>query len=354
MKKAKKRPGTPKQTALAPKPAGQSALIAPKLPDGVASASPVPIQNASRTPPTRSQLLPGTPKPAATVASDWRHDTRVRDGKWLEERIELLWKLFFSDLRRSSPIQSNFGIVAKNRFGSISLRSGASLIRLNGLFADPELPLCFLDETLTHELIHYAHGFGSTLTRKYADPHRGGVIALEAAKRGLESLHAEGEEWRKNNWAAFYERKKPVSVRQSEMRTAVQESMWESFVSRPDARTLEEVRAVLEEVAPRFGFVDAPFEVEWLFATTRRTGTSYLYSEIEVLKLHGLLSDRMVPNVVIEFELGYWLAREAVGGNWNHIRHLLITSGSEEVVKQAMEWRDKVWGGFRQTRHPLR
>ncbi len=354
MKKAKKRPNTPKRNSLAPKPAGQPAFIATKSPEGVASDSPIPTRNIARTPLTRSQLQPDSPKITATTASDWKNDTRIRDARWLEERIELLWKLFFSDLRRASPIQSNFGIIAKNRFGSIGMRGGVSLIRLNSLFADPELALCFLDETLTHELIHYAHGFGSTLPRKYADPHRGGVIALEATKRGLESLHAEGDEWRKNHWAAFYERKKPVSVRQSEMRSAVQESIWESFVSRPDARTLEEVRASLEVIAPRFGFVDAPFEVEWLFATTRRTGTSYLYSELEVLKLHGLLSDRTVPNVVIEFELSYWLAREAVGGNWNHIRHLLNTSGFEETTQLAMEWRNKVWGVFRQTRHPLR
>ena len=281
--------------------------------------------------------------------------TEIRTESWLAERIELIWKLHFSNVRRISPIVCNFGIVGKNRFGSISLRNGASVIRLNRLFADPELPLFVLDETLAHELVHYAHGFGSKLPRLYADPHRGGVIDLEMEKRGLTPLHLRAEEWRKAHWDAFHSRKLPGASLRKKARNDVNQTLWDRFLTGKDFRKLETLQMRLEEIASGFGFADAPpFDLEWLYASTRQTGLSYSYPKEEIVRIHGVAASRLTPDYVIDFELAYWVAREAVGGNWRSIENVLHAAGYKETTLQAIAWRNSQWNRVRIRLHPLK
>ena len=310
----------------------------------------------SRTPIARttSPILSLVDKDEITIDKD-EITSQFRTEIWLKERIELIWRHHFADVPRKSAIISSFGIIAKNRFGSIALRNGVSVIRLNRLFADPELPLFFLDETLAHELVHYVHGFGSTLPRIYADPHRGGVIELELERRGLTPLHLRAEEWRKLHWAEFYQKKCPESTLIKQFKTEASHKIWDAYLNRAGFRKLEDIQARLEEIAPIFGFADAPpFELEWNYASTRLTGMSYFYPKEEIVRIHGLLASPTVPDCVLDFELAYWVAREMVGGGWKSIECVLNAASFEETTQHAFAWRSTYWNGFRTRNHPLR
>mgnify|MGYP001608191378 CR=1 FL=1 len=47
--------------------------------------------------------------------------TRVRDHDWLKNKLDLLLKKYFSDIKITNPVEIRFGREAKFRFGSIKL-----------------------------------------------------------------------------------------------------------------------------------------------------------------------------------------------------------------------------------------
>src|SRR5438067_1493992 len=75
----------------------------------------------------------------------------------------------------------------KLRLGLISTCDVQLTIRIgiNSLLALPEAPHCLTLITVAHELVHYWHGFGSPLPRRYQHPHRGGIVTRELKERGL-------------------------------------------------------------------------------------------------------------------------------------------------------------------------
>lgn len=278
----------------------------------------------------------------------------ARDENWLSERVRLLRQIHFADVPRGYPITTRFGIRARNRFGSIGAQDQKTIILVNRLFADPFVPVFVVDGTLAHELAHYAHGFGSGLPKLYADPHRGGVVDKELEKRGLGELTRKSDLWRKLNWDNFYEaRCTDITAR----RTARQESAeqrWNILLNSPVSRTEQHLQDSLIRLAPKFGFIDAPFDIEWLRASLRQTAPSYWFARSQVVRLHGLLADRRVPSSMIEFELGYWLARQAVGDNGAKIQRALALAGLQSSSEEALRWRQRAWTAFCNRHHPLK
>ena len=114
----------------------------------------------------------------------------MRDNAWLENRLNNIWKKYFSDVKRKNPINVRFGRNALYRFGSIRLdrRTKSSFITINGNFRSNTLSVQVIDHTLAHELVHYAQGFSSKNPRLHRYPHRGGVIDKELRERGLNHL----------------------------------------------------------------------------------------------------------------------------------------------------------------------
>ncbi|MSR68338.1 hypothetical protein EXS66_00950 [Candidatus Saccharibacteria bacterium] len=126
-----------------------------------------------------------------------------RNQSWLESLLNYVWGAHFSDIARSNQIKIIFGKKAKRRLGSIGLDSndpGISIIRINPIFKDMEVPQFVVVATIVHEMTHYAHGFNSPLQQKQQHPHRGGVIKQEFAERGLEYMYLEQQTWLKENW----------------------------------------------------------------------------------------------------------------------------------------------------------
>jgi hypothetical protein len=59
--------------------------------------------------------------------------------------------------------------------------------------------------TIAHELVHYAHGFGSPLPRQHKYPHANGVVERELASRALSEYLYCCNQWIDKYWYSFYD-----------------------------------------------------------------------------------------------------------------------------------------------------
>ena len=279
-----------------------------------------------------------------------------RNDAWLMERVALLRENHFADVPQGFPIVAKFGSRARYRFGSIAARNGRTIILINSLFAAPDVPIYVVDATIGHELAHYAHGFGSGLPKKYAHAHRGGVVDKELEARGLGELSAKAEQWRKAHWEEFHLTQCDDLTEQKTQKQAALELRWEMLLARPQSRSEAELCGRLNLLLPKFGIKPeaCDFTVEWLRATPRQAGLSYWFAAERVLRLHGLLADRRVPGVVLDFELAYWIARRAAGAKWQNVHFALCNAGLEKTAEEALRWRNHAWTQFCNRNHPLK
>ncbi len=290
------------------------------------------------------------PEPSA------QHTLIYRDNAWLNDRLETIRKVHFSDVAHGFPIDIKFGIRARYRFGSIAARNRRTVILINQLFADPIVPDYVVDSTIVHEMAHYAHGFGSGLPRLYTDPHRGGVIDKELAKRGLMAMTELSEKWRTANWETHYNANcSDIRARKDQKLESVTEQ-WSSVFTKKGARSEEQLRQILHKILKRLGTAagEAVFQVGWLEASVRQAGTSYWFPGTQTVRLHGLLADTRVPITVVEFELTYWIIRLRVGNVWSTIHAEMKRVGCKDVAEEALRWRQSSWNTFRKRNHPLK
>ena len=120
-----------------------------------------------------------------------------RDNAWLKQRLDDLWANYFSDVEVTNPVVIRFGRYSKYRLGSIRLnrKSKISQITITGMFKKLSIDSRVVDQTIAHELCHYAHGFSSFRPRLHKYPHYGGVINKELRLRGLEALIRAYSKW---------------------------------------------------------------------------------------------------------------------------------------------------------------
>jgi len=132
--------------------------------------------------------------------------TSTRDDRWLAHILDRIWDDFFTDTPRLNEVCVNFRGVWKSRLGSISMSHdhSATCIQINALLRLPEVPEHVTRITLAHELVHYAHGFGSPLPRRYKHPHRGGIVKRELLHRGMADEYAAYDAWIYDRWYDFY------------------------------------------------------------------------------------------------------------------------------------------------------
>lgn len=131
----------------------------------------------------------------------------LRDDTWLADHLVDLWRGHFRDVPRANPVDIAFGRPWKTRLGLITLAedTGASYIRLNALLRLDAAPEFVVSLTLAHELVHYAHGFGSTLPRTYRHPHQGGIVNRELTTRGFGAYIEPYRAWLDEQWFPFYD-----------------------------------------------------------------------------------------------------------------------------------------------------
>ena len=104
------------------------------------------------------------------------------------------------DIAYCRPTKTRLGWIALSETGQ------STLIGINRLLGHWEVPDDVCTITIAHELVHYSHGFGSPLPRRYADPHADAVVERELRARGLSGPLATHEYWAQRHWSEFYAR----------------------------------------------------------------------------------------------------------------------------------------------------
>ncbi len=136
----------------------------------------------------------------------------TRNQEWLEDRLRIVWMRGFSEVVPRNAVTIAFGRRARTRLGSIRMDKDKkkSRILINRLFVHPEVPVQVVDAVIAHEIVHYAHGFGSPFEQKFCTPHAGGVVTKEMKKRGFGKELALQKKWLKYEWPKFLKLHGPV------------------------------------------------------------------------------------------------------------------------------------------------
>jgi hypothetical protein len=130
-----------------------------------------------------------------------------RDELWLSDTLERIWQSHFADTPRLNDVSVGFGAAWKTRLGLITMSEDeeTTYIQVNALLRRMEVPEFVTSVTVAHEMVHYAHGFGSPLPRRYKHPHRGGIVKRELIRRGMVDEYERYDDWVYRYWYEFYE-----------------------------------------------------------------------------------------------------------------------------------------------------
>jgi hypothetical protein len=151
----------------------------------------------------------------------------MRDDAWLFQKLDEVWDKYFPDVPQDNDVRIVWGRRARQRLGSIKQgekrrqKHPESIITMNSLFKDEEIPEFVVTATIAHELAHYAHGFNSPLEKKYSKPHEGGIVHKELANRGLDKLEKEQKRWLKKNWKEYLEKNLPQKASSARKRKII-------------------------------------------------------------------------------------------------------------------------------------
>ncbi len=131
-------------------------------------------------------------------------------GKNLNLYLEYIWQQYFADVPHVNDIEIAYCYPWKSRLGLIrlSLDEATSFIGINALLQHQYVPEYILVTTIAHELVHYAHGFGSPLPRRYQHPHANNIVNRELEERGLGAFVRKSDEWIDRYWFPFYDQER--------------------------------------------------------------------------------------------------------------------------------------------------
>ncbi len=121
--------------------------------------------------------------------------------------LNWIWHTYFSDVVPVNTITIEYCSPWKSRLGLIrlSLDTSTTFIGINSLLRSPLIPEHVVITTVAHELVHYTHGFGSPLPRRWKHPHANHVVDRELEQRGLSTYLRLCNEWIDAHWYSFYD-----------------------------------------------------------------------------------------------------------------------------------------------------
>ena len=136
-----------------------------------------------------------------------------RNNKWLKNRFKYIQQRYFEDIEIINNLIVKFGRPCRTRLGSIKKgrrkQNFNSIISINGHFRDPQIPTFVVDAVISHEFMHYAHGFASPHEQAFKHPHQGGVVKYDLIERGLNDILKAEKVWIKNNWENYLKQNHP-------------------------------------------------------------------------------------------------------------------------------------------------
>ena len=154
----------------------------------------------------------------------------------LEDKLVLIREEYFPDLPFKNKVVIRWGKKWRSTLGQISQIdskdvSKGTLIEINAIFRDEEVPNYLIDSTIAHELIHYLHGFFSPLEKKFEHPHANGVMLNEMKRRGFHLDTKLSRKWLKQNWDRLYKKHCPTKKKKTGKRKKDLQSIIKSILN---------------------------------------------------------------------------------------------------------------------------
>ncbi len=124
----------------------------------------------------------------------------------LSSYLSWIWRQHFGDIAPTNTVSITYGYPWKSRLGQIRLSEDGKISRIdiNTLLQLKPVPEEVLLTTIAHEVVHYVHGFGSPLPKKYRHPHAHQVVSRELEQREIGEWLQYCEAWVNQSWWAFY------------------------------------------------------------------------------------------------------------------------------------------------------
>ncbi|GCE26845.1 hypothetical protein KDA_23290 [Dictyobacter alpinus] len=144
---------------------------------------------------------------ASIMMSTYPSYAQPDDRYQLTDYLQWIWQCYFSDSPILNEITIAYSYPWKGRLGLIkmSLDATVTFIGINTLLQMQQVPEYVLITTIAHELVHYIHGFGSPLPRRYKHPHANKVVDRELEQRNLGAALRCCNEWIDKYWYSFYD-----------------------------------------------------------------------------------------------------------------------------------------------------
>ncbi len=136
---------------------------------------------------------------------------RIYFQKESERELALLtaqvWQTYFSDVPQPNIVMVNYDYHWKNRLGRIRMTKDEhrSEIALNGILQTASITDELRIGVISHEIVHYAHGFGSPLSSSHQHAHAHGIVSVELAERGLAHVERNLLSWIDQEWDRTYQ-----------------------------------------------------------------------------------------------------------------------------------------------------
>lgn len=118
-----------------------------------------------------------------------------------------IWQEYFADVPQPNMIVVNYDYPWKNRLGRIRMTKDEhrSEIALNGILRLAHISNNLRIGVISHEIVHYAHGFGSPLSSHFQQAHAHGVVSSELTNRGLGHYEHDVYHWVECEWEQVYQ-----------------------------------------------------------------------------------------------------------------------------------------------------
>ncbi len=124
-------------------------------------------------------------------------------NNYLTKRTAELIRENFSEKEITNLLAVKTGKKWKRTLGHIKTlenKEYGSLIEINPMLFDLDVPEFVLNYVIMHELTHYFQGFASNHEKKHRFPHKGRIVEKELEKKGWKEIQEKSDVWLKANW----------------------------------------------------------------------------------------------------------------------------------------------------------
>jgi len=160
--------------------------------------------------------------------SDYNNYLAKKTAQLIRENFSEKGVINFLVVKTGKKWKRKLGHIKPHKEGNKYNAEYGSVIEINPLLFDLDVPEFILDYVILHELIHYFQGFASNHERKFRHPHKGGIVEKEMERLGWGEIQKKSDKWLKKNWSDIL-KKNNIDPSVKRKRKIIRIRSWKSF-----------------------------------------------------------------------------------------------------------------------------